>query len=146
MQKNMLLWIRRCFHEKNIFLNHLIQECEKPQWIGDGYCDDKNNYAQCDYDAGDCCGPNVNTLFCSSCICHKPKPKKGIFHILATSMYKKIGKKIGKKNWKKIKFFFSIFFPIFFQFFSFIFFFNLSTFNMTLMQPICFDVWARDGI
>ena len=39
------------------------------QWIGDGHCDDQNNNADCSYDAGDCCGPNVLTNFCTECLC-----------------------------------------------------------------------------
>ena len=39
------------------------------QWFGDGYCDDANNNLDCNYDGGDCCGSNVNTLFCSECQC-----------------------------------------------------------------------------
>ena len=40
-------------------------------WIGDGYCDDLNNYSHCNYDGGDCCGPNVKTDFCQVCVCHQ---------------------------------------------------------------------------
>ena len=29
--------------------------CEKPHWIGTGYCTDVNNNEDCDYDGGDCC-------------------------------------------------------------------------------------------
>ena len=39
------------------------------QWIGDGFCDDQNNNPDCSYDAGDCCGPNVKTNFCTECLC-----------------------------------------------------------------------------
>ena len=38
-------------------------------WIEDGYCDDINNNIDCDYDGGDCCGPNRNTQYCSVCQC-----------------------------------------------------------------------------
>ena len=38
-------------------------------YIGDGYCDDENNNLLCGYDGGDCCGANVNTLYCSECLC-----------------------------------------------------------------------------
>ena len=38
-------------------------------WIGDGYCDDSNNNADCSYDGGDCCGANVNTQWCTECLC-----------------------------------------------------------------------------
>ena len=38
-------------------------------WIGDGYCDDINNKLDCTYDGGDCCGSNVNTQYCTECLC-----------------------------------------------------------------------------
>ena len=38
-------------------------------YIGDSYCDDENNNLECNYDSGDCCGPNVNTQYCTECIC-----------------------------------------------------------------------------
>ena len=39
--------------------------------IGDGYCDDRFNLPLegCGFDGGDCCGLNVNTLFCEHCLC-----------------------------------------------------------------------------
>merc|ERR1712084_162932 len=33
--------------------------CAKPQFKGDGNCDDKNNVEACDYDGGDCCAKSV---------------------------------------------------------------------------------------
>ena len=36
-------------------------------YIGDGYCDDENNNAGCNFDGGDCCGVNVNTQYCNLC-------------------------------------------------------------------------------
>jgi hypothetical protein len=43
--------------------------CENPQFIGDGYCDDHLNIHDCTYDGGDCCGPAVQTNYCSDCQC-----------------------------------------------------------------------------
>jgi len=43
--------------------------CAVPSWKGDGYCDDNNNNAGCDYDGGDCCGNNVDTTYCNTCQC-----------------------------------------------------------------------------
>ena len=43
--------------------------CIKPNWKGDGWCDDMNNVASCDYDGGDCCGSNVDTTYCDECEC-----------------------------------------------------------------------------
>ena len=43
---------------------------EHPYYIGDGNCDDFMNNEGCSYDGGDCCGPNVNTQYCTECICY----------------------------------------------------------------------------
>ena len=37
--------------------------------IGDGFCNDETNNADCNYDGGDCC-VNVNTDHCIECICY----------------------------------------------------------------------------
>ena len=37
--------------------------------MGDGYCDDLTNNKECNYDGGDCCGPNPQTMFCIICQC-----------------------------------------------------------------------------
>ena len=47
-------------------------ECESPQWIGDNYCDDENNFEMCAWDGGDCCGSNVLTDYCDDCECLDP--------------------------------------------------------------------------
>ena len=71
----------------------LILACGNPLMSGDGYCDDVNNNAGCDFDGGDCCGDNVDKRYCSKCICYendlfildarslfiKRSPKKTIF-------------------------------------------------------------------
>ena len=38
-------------------------------WIGNGFCDDELNKVECNFDAGDCCGPNVKTESCDECQC-----------------------------------------------------------------------------
>ena len=38
-------------------------------YIGDGFCDDGNNNADCEYDGGDCCGLDINTDYCDECNC-----------------------------------------------------------------------------
>jgi hypothetical protein len=45
-----------------------ILDCDSPV-IGDGYCDDRFNFGICNFDNGDCCGSNVNKLFCLNCFC-----------------------------------------------------------------------------
>ena len=44
--------------------------CEIVAWVGDFYCDDMTNTIVCNYDGGDCCGPNINTQYCSECTCY----------------------------------------------------------------------------
>ena len=46
--------------------------CARPEWQADNYCDDINNNAECNYDGGDCCGPNVDTTYCHECQCLDP--------------------------------------------------------------------------
>ena len=46
----------------------LLLACDD-DWIGDGYCDDINNNAECSFDGGDCCGCIVNTEYCNECQC-----------------------------------------------------------------------------
>ena len=38
-------------------------------YIGDGWCQGYLNNAGCDFDGGDCCGPDVKTAFCTECEC-----------------------------------------------------------------------------
>ena len=38
-------------------------------WIGNGFCDDALNKVECNFDAGDCCGPDVKTKSCDECQC-----------------------------------------------------------------------------
>ena len=47
----------------------MIAGCVNPGWVGDGYCDDSTNNMECNYDGGDCCGPNINTQYCVECQC-----------------------------------------------------------------------------
>ena len=55
-----------------------LDACDNPEWIGDGYCDDENNNAECNWDGGDCCGDNVFTDYCTICGCFgKYKKYKG---------------------------------------------------------------------
>ena len=45
-------------------------ECLIPQWRGNGICEDTNNIAACNFDGGDCCGPNVSKQYCEECKCY----------------------------------------------------------------------------
>ena len=42
-------------------------------WIGDIFCDDANNYKECNWDGGDCCGEYVINGYCEFCQCHDRK-------------------------------------------------------------------------
>ena len=44
-----------------------IDPLKKCDYQGDGYCDDSNNNAGCDFDGGDCC--QTANQFCSECWC-----------------------------------------------------------------------------
>ena len=39
--------------------------------VGDGYCQDQMNTANCNFDGGDCCGSCIIRDHCSDCICHE---------------------------------------------------------------------------
>ena len=41
--------------------------------VGDGFCNDETNIADCNYDAGDCCGTCINKEKCTYCLCHEEK-------------------------------------------------------------------------
>merc|ERR1712048_776498 len=51
--------------------NYKPQSCGSPQHKGDGYCDDSNNVASCEFDGGDCCG-SVKKNYCTECACKDP--------------------------------------------------------------------------
>ena len=38
--------------------------------IGDGFCNDETNNAECLFDGGDCCLSCTKTDNCSDCVCH----------------------------------------------------------------------------
>ena len=50
--------------------------------IGNGFCNDETNNADCQYDAGDCCGPCPNTELCSECLCFSSLDYHGVFNDL----------------------------------------------------------------
>merc|ERR1712054_565805 len=43
--------------------------CGAGKYKGDGFCDDNNNNMACNWDGGDCCGPNANKQYCKACKC-----------------------------------------------------------------------------
>eukprot|EP00095_Tigriopus_kingsejongensis_P006351 maker-scaffold390_size186308-snap-gene-0.34 protein:Tk06351 transcript:maker-scaffold390_size186308-snap-gene-0.34-mRNA-1 annotation:"polymorphic outer membrane protein g i family" len=47
-----------------------VDLCPSPHFKGDGFCDDNNNLAACQYDGGDCCSRRKNwNFFCQECKC-----------------------------------------------------------------------------
>ena len=57
----------KCKSEDDVVNPHLV--CQNYSTIGDGICHDENNNVICQYDAGDCCLPNVNMTACIKCQC-----------------------------------------------------------------------------
>ena len=46
------------------------EECENIDLIGNGFCNDETNNADCIFDGGDCCGSCIITDYCLECTCH----------------------------------------------------------------------------
>ena len=46
----------------------LVPGCDSVALVGNGFCNDETNNADCNYDGGDCC-VNVNTDSCTDCNC-----------------------------------------------------------------------------
>ena len=51
-----------------------VETCQNPELVGDGYCDDVNNNAACNWDGGDCCNNDKSywKKYCSECQCLNP--------------------------------------------------------------------------
>merc|ERR1711907_268255 len=74
--------------------------CGVIEYKGDGYCDDENNDAGCDFDGGDCCTATagvVNTAYCSEGACLDPSADNsaGALPILGSSG-------ASKKQWVEV--------------------------------------------
>ena len=46
-------------------------ECLETNHVADGHCDDIANTEICNWDGGDCCGPNPDIDYCVECQCHE---------------------------------------------------------------------------
>ena len=44
-------------------------DCERPEYIGDMFCDDITNTHECGMDEGDCCDPHSFFFACHHCVC-----------------------------------------------------------------------------
>ena len=90
----------------------IFDSCADKGDVGDGYCDDNSNNADCEFDGGDCCLDTVITDYCTECICHAPAYPEtaqekffefldafdGPFHIIEQSIIGDV-----KATYKKIK-------------------------------------------
>ena len=47
--------------------------CLNLHLVGNGFCNDEANNIQCRYDNGDCCGSISSLELCSECICYMPE-------------------------------------------------------------------------
>jgi len=56
------------------------ENCTNISWKGDKSCDDENNNEGCDFDGGDCCGPNVDKTYCTECECKSVEGRKVLFN------------------------------------------------------------------
>ena len=45
----------------------LVPDCDNVTLVGNGFCNDETNNADCNYDGGDCCG--FNSEQCTECTC-----------------------------------------------------------------------------
>ena len=54
--------------------------CNVWQLVGDGYCDDEANIAQCGYDLYDCCKLENDRTLCQNCTCIQPEEKVQNIH------------------------------------------------------------------
>merc|ERR1711937_541120 len=55
-------------------------QCNAPNWVGDGRCDDENNNCGCKWDGGDCCGKSGDKWqfsYCKECKCKDPAKAAG---------------------------------------------------------------------
>ena len=59
--------------QTSIYTSWSIASCSEVYgWfhlVGDGVCDDNNNNIECNFDGGDCCGPEAVTTVCHDCLC-----------------------------------------------------------------------------
>ena len=64
----------------NLIVNKYFQEtrpysplrCWKLSKKGDGHCDDRNNYPECEHDDNDCCNDQQH-WYCRTCECKDPE-------------------------------------------------------------------------
>ena len=68
---------------------HLIETCAAGYHplVGNGFCNDDTNIAECDYDGGDCCGYSINSEHCTECTCfHQETCLAGVHPLVGNSV------------------------------------------------------------
>ena len=62
-------------------------DCHQLHLLGDGYCHDETNNADCSFDGGDCCGSCINTDYCTTCSCIGNVTVNGVSNALVGNGY-----------------------------------------------------------
>lgn len=76
-------------------LKYIKDGCSiSPFWTNFGYCDDRSNVKECNYDNGDCCLPNIKSSFCEYCICHSDGKRHN-----ESNIFIEFGKKAASKTY-----------------------------------------------
>ena len=70
-------------YEEDVILHYnedenVIANYSCPVWdlVGDNYCDDEANIAECGYDLKDCCEIESDRSTCKDCLCYIPEDKE----------------------------------------------------------------------
>ena len=66
--ENLMIYKKIMFCSVMIFLKSWLGCDADITLIGNGFCNDETNNAECSYDGGDCC-VNIKGQFCSECNC-----------------------------------------------------------------------------
>ena len=67
--QNYFPWSCKISHFLFCIQKFTVLGCNDITIVGDGFCNDETNNAECNYDHGDCCLSNMNTDHCSECAC-----------------------------------------------------------------------------
>ena len=55
--------LKRDIHFQSVFMkpySFLVPDCDNVALVGNGFCNDETNNADCNYDGGECCGPDIS--------------------------------------------------------------------------------------
>ena len=49
------------YHLLKLFLSFQLSDCgDNVALVGNGFCEEETNISECNFDGGDCCGPDVS--------------------------------------------------------------------------------------